>query len=214
MCATVNEHLGGCPLGIHQEHLGLNRPNLQQLSLSLSSGRWLKPWGRAETQADQNCMRTASAARAVALCWVLFASVAFFASACFGQRFDPVHCSLRSDVQRVRPGDPIALQLTATIEPGWHLYSLTTPEGGPTRTTAVLEGGTLQSAALYEPAPERRFDPSFNLDTEIFSGQVILLVSGTVVPTYTQSGLDLIADLRYQACNDRLCLRPKKKARP
>ena len=76
MCATVNEHLGGCPLGIHQEHLGLNRPNSQQLSLSLSS-RWLKPWERAVTQADQNCMRTASAARAVALCWVLFASMAF-----------------------------------------------------------------------------------------------------------------------------------------
>jgi thiol:disulfide interchange protein len=156
-------------------------------------------------------MRAASATRAVVLRWVLFASMAFFASACFGQRFDPVHWSLRSDVQRVRPGDPIALQLTATIQPGWHLYSLTTPAGGPIPTTAVLEGGTLQSAALYEPAPERRFDPGFNLDTEIFSGQVILLVSGTVVPIHTQGGLDVIADLRYQACNDRLCLPPKKK---
>ena len=153
----------------------------------------------------------ATSLRAVARRWVLFASMTFCASACCGQRFDPVHWSLGSDVQRVRPGDPIALQLTATIQPGRHLYSLTTPDGGPIPTTAVIEGGTLQSAALYEPAPERRFDPSFNLDTEIFSGQVILLVSGTVVPIQTQGGLDLIADLRYQACNDRLCLPPKKK---
>ena len=114
--------------------------------------------------ADQNCMRTASAAQSRRPLPALFASVAFFASACFGQRFDPVHCSLRSDVQRVRPGDPIALQLTATIEPGWHLYSLTTPEGGPTRTTAVLSGPAVSSRpALYEPAPERRFYLSFNL---------------------------------------------------
>src|SRR5579862_383130 len=156
-------------------------------------------------------MRTPSATRAVTLRWVLFTSTAFFASACFGQHLDPVQWSLRSDVQRVRPGDPIALHLTATIQPGWHLYSLTTPEGGPTPTTAVLEGGTLQSAALYEPAPERRFDPSFNLNTEIFSGQVILLVTGSVVPTHTEGGLDVIADLRYQACSDRLCLPPRKK---
>jgi thiol:disulfide interchange protein len=158
-------------------------------------------------------VRADSATRAVPLRWALFLSLAFFASACFGQRFDPVQWSLRSDVQRVRPGDPIALQLIATIQPGWHLYSLTTPAGGPIPTTAVIEGGTLQSAALYQPAPERRFDPSFNLDTEIFSGQVILLVSGTV-PIHAEGAegaQDVTAGVRYQACSDRLCLPPKKK---
>jgi len=63
---------------------------------------------------------------------------------------------------------------------GWHLYSLTTPDGGPIPTTAVLKAETLQNTAVYEPAPERRFDPSFNLDTETFSGQVVLLICGTV----------------------------------
>ncbi|MEY2395807.1 MAG: hypothetical protein QOF94_2152 [Acidobacteriaceae bacterium] len=155
-------------------------------------------------------MRVTSVNSVVPFHWIFFASMALVASTCFGQRFDPVHWSLLSDIQRVRPGDPIALQLIATIQPGWHLYSLTTPDGGPIPTTAVLKAETLQSTAVYEPAPERRFDPSFNLDTETFSGQVVLLISGTV-PMRVQGDLDVIADVRYQACSDRVCLPPKTK---
>jgi thiol:disulfide interchange protein DsbD len=111
----------------------------------------------------------------------------------------------------VRPGDSVALQLTATIEQGWHLYSLTTPTGGPIPTTATLRAGALQKTVLYQPAPDRRFDQNFNLDTETFANQAALLVSG-VVPLDAHAGaLDVTADVRYQACSDRQCLPPKTK---
>jgi thiol:disulfide interchange protein DsbD len=133
------------------------------------------------------------------------------ASACFGQPLDPVQWSLRSDLLRVRPGDSISLRLTATIEPGWHLYSLTTPKGGPIPTTATLRAGALQKAVFYQPAPDRRFDQNFNLDTETFANQAALLVSG-VVPSDAHTGsLDVTAAVRYQACSDRQCLPPKTK---
>ena len=133
-------------------------------------------------------------------------------SICFGQRLDPIQWSLKSEASRVPPGANVSLRLTATIEPGWHLYSLTTPKGGPIPTTASLAGSpTLESAALYQPQPERRFDPNFNLDTETFAEEMVLLVSGRLKQDVPAGMVDLTAEVRYQACNDRQCLPPRKK---
>jgi thiol:disulfide interchange protein DsbD len=156
-------------------------------------------------------MRLFSAAGISHVRRALFSLAALVSSACFGQQLDPVQWSLSSDVQRVRPGDLIAFQLTATIEPRWHLYSLTTPKGGPIPTTAALKGGAIQSAAFYQPAPDRRFDQNFNLDTETFADKVPLLVSGVVPVGTTDGDVDVTTEVRYQACSDRQCLPPRKK---
>lgn len=156
-------------------------------------------------------MRLSSAAGIAHARRALFSLTALVSSACFGQQLDPVQWSLSSDVQRVRPGDSIAFQLTATIEPGWHLYSLTTPKGGPIPTTATLKGGPVQSAAFYQPAPDRRFDQNFNLDTETFADKAPLLVSGVVPVGTTDGDVDVTTEVRYQACSDRQCLPPRKK---
>jgi thiol:disulfide interchange protein DsbD len=64
---------------------------------------------------------------------------------------------------------------------------------------------------LYQPAPERRFDQNFNLETETFADKVDLLVSG-VMPTDTNAnGVEVTTDVRYQACSDRQCLPPRSK---
>lgn len=52
------------------------------------------------------------------------------------QKLDPVQWTLAATTASTRPGDPVSLKLTARIEQGWHLYSLTTPKGGPIPTTA------------------------------------------------------------------------------
>jgi thiol:disulfide interchange protein len=156
-------------------------------------------------------MRLASAAGISLLRRVLSSLTALTASACFGQQLDPVQWSMSSDVQRVRPGDSVALQLAATIEQGWHLYSLTTPGSGPIPTTATLRGGTLQNTVLYQPAPDRRFDRNFNLDVETFSDEATLLISGSVPSDMHTGRIDVTADVRYQACSDRQCLPPKTK---
>ena len=78
-----------------------------------------------------------------------------FASASFGQRLDPVQWSLSSDVEKAPPGTTVSLHLTATMEPGWHLYSLTTPKGGPIPTTVSLaENPALESTSLFQPRPD------------------------------------------------------------
>ena len=58
------------------------------------------------------------------------------------------------------------------MEPGWHIYALTTPAGGPTPTTikAGRRPRPHQACKLYQPKPTVKFDPNFNLNVEAFEG--------------------------------------------
>ena len=135
-----------------------------------------------------------------------------FASASFGQPLDPVKWSLSSDVAKAPPGTKVSLRLTATLEPGWHLYSLTTPKGGPIPTTiTVTENPALESTSLFQPQPERRFDPNFALDTETFANKAVFLIAGRLKKDANARAVDLTAQVRYQACSDWQCLPPRKK---
>src|SRR5260370_20939510 len=102
------------------------------------------------------------------------------ASLIFGQRQDTVRWNLSSDTAKAPPGSTIPLRLTAQIEEGWHLYSLTQPkpgpDGGPNPSTAVLENAALSSSRVYEPKPDRKFDPNFKLDTETYGKEAVLLL--------------------------------------
>src|SRR5438445_195476 len=51
------------------------------------------------------------------------------------QKLDPVKWSLSVEPQAAAPGSKVLGRLTATIEPGWHLYSQSTPP--PSRPTKI-----------------------------------------------------------------------------
>ena len=97
--------------------------------------------------------------------------------ALYGQRLDPVQWTLSSDVGKAPPGSTVPLCLTAKLDEGWHLYSLTTPKGGPIPTQADLaENPAVAGSRLFQPKPERKFDPNFNLDTETFEKEAVFWV--------------------------------------
>ena len=138
------------------------------------------------------------------LCLVLFAGVLY------GQKLDPIQWTLSSDVTKAPPGASVPLHLKAVFQEGWHLYSLTTPAGGPIPTTAALaDNPAIVNSKLYQPPPARQFDKNFKLDTETFEKQVDFPV---IVQLGAKPGLaEITANVRYQACNDRQCLPPRKK---
>jgi thiol:disulfide interchange protein len=128
------------------------------------------------------------------------------------QRLDPVQWSLSTEAAKAPPGATIPLKLTAKLEEGWHLYSLTTPPGGPNPTTAVIaENAAVAGTKIYQPKPERKFDPNFNIDTETFDKEAVFLLDTSIKKDAAVGPLDLIAQVRYQACNATMCLPPKKK---
>jgi len=145
--------------------------------------------------------------RVLSFAFVLLAAIA----AANAQKLDPIQWTLTSDITKAPAGSSVPLHLKATFQEGWHLYSLTTPQGGPIPTTAALaENAAVKSAKLYQPPPHRQFDKNFNLDTETFEKQVDLPLTANLAPD-AKGSVELTANVRYQACNDRQCLPPRKK---
>jgi len=145
--------------------------------------------------------------RVLSLAFGLVAALA----ALYGQKLDPIQWTLTSKVAKAPAGATVPLHLKATFQEGWHLYSLTTPAGGPIATTAELaENPAVKGSKLYEPPPMRQFDKNFNLDTETFEKEVDLPLTAELAPD-AKGAIELIANVRYQACNDRQCLPPRKK---
>jgi len=141
---------------------------------------------------------------------LVFGIVAAIAAAS-GQRLDPIQWTLTSDISKVPPGSSVPLHLKAKFQEGWHLYSLTTPKGGPIPTTAELaENPSVKDSKLYQPPPIRQFDKNFNLDTETFEKEVDLPLTASLGPD-AKGAVELLANVRYQACNERQCLPPRKK---
>ncbi|HEY3742854.1 MAG TPA: cytochrome c biogenesis protein CcdA [Bryobacteraceae bacterium] len=138
---------------------------------------------------------------------VLFLLFAVGASA---QITDPVSWSMAPAT--AAPGGKVQLKLTAKLGEGWHLYSPTTPKGGPIPTTITLDQNpAIESYKLYQPKPDRKFDAAFGIDTETFEGDVVFVFEALVKKDAALGPAELTAHLRYQACNAKECRPPKKK---
>ena len=101
-----------------------------------------------------------------------------------------------------------SVALTATIQDGWHVYALSQPAGGPTPLKISIPSGApfAIQAPIAEAKVTRRQDPSFNMETVFYVTAVNLTVN--VKKDNTTAVDSLPVDVRFQACNDRLCLPP------
>ena len=142
----------------------------------------------------------------------LLTSVFWLLTPLSGQKLDPVQWMLTSDAGRAPAGSTVPLRLTAKLDEKWHLYSLTTPKGGPIPTTVDLaESPAIESSKLFQPRPERKFDRNFNLDTETFQKEAVFWITAELKKDAPAGPVELTAQVRYQTCDDRQCLPPRKK---
>jgi thiol:disulfide interchange protein len=140
--------------------------------------------------------------------------VCFFALASIGGAAeDPVQWTLTFDSKAAAPGSHVLAKFTGTIQPHWHVYSMTTPPGGPNPTTAsIAENPAVAGFKIYQAKPVRKLDPNFGIDTETFSEQYALLFDVELKRDATAGPADITANVRYQSCNDTICLPPKNKS--
>jgi thiol:disulfide interchange protein len=144
--------------------------------------------------------------RPLLACFFALASVA-------GAAEDPVQWTLTFDSKSAAPGSHVLGKFTGTIQQHWHVYSMTTPPGGPNPTTASIgDNPAVAGFKIYQPKPERKLDPSFGIDTETFSEQYVLLFDIELKKDAATGPADIAAKVRYQSCNDTICLPPKKKS--
>lgn len=130
------------------------------------------------------------------------------AGAVWAQKKDPVQWTLTSDISAAPPGSTVPLKFHATIQPGWHIYALTIPGPSPIPTTVKVEGA---EAAIYQPQPEHKVDPSIELDTDMFEQELDLWIPVKLGST-ASGDVEVSANARYQACDNRECLRPVTKS--
>jgi DsbC/DsbD-like thiol-disulfide interchange protein len=110
----------------------------------------------------------------------------------------------------VKHGSNATLELSAEVREGWHVYALTQPTGGPTALRITLDQNEVAqvAGAPSGTAPERKHDPSFDLETESYTHAFALRL-----PVYVKrsaGGAQLLPiSVRFQACSDRECLPPR-----
>ena len=125
------------------------------------------------------------------------------------EKLNPVKWSLELQPATAAPGAKVLAHLEAKLDPGWHLYSPTTPRGGPNPTKIQLaENSAVESFRVFEPRPKRAFDPNFGIDTETYQESAAFLIEAQIKKDAAPGLAELTAQVRYQACTDRLCLPP------
>jgi len=101
------------------------------------------------------------------------------------------------------------IHLTATIAEPWHVYSQTTPEGGPVATTVAFGKNPL--VILDSTAKEigkliQKHEGVFGVDVKYYEGSLDLV---QVVRLKRKVKTTLSGSVTFMVCNDRECLPPK-----
>ena len=100
------------------------------------------------------------------------------------------------------------VHITATIDKGWHVYSQTTPDGGPVPTTIKFSKNpliTLVGAAKEVGKLEQRHEELFGVDVKQFSNSVNFIQTIKVKAAVKTA---VTGSVEFMVCNDRECLPP------
>lgn len=131
---------------------------------------------------------------------ILIASLSSFVKA---QVEDPVSWSFKS---KKIEGNKYEITINAAIDEGWHLYSVSLPEGGPIPTTFKFKQtpdfkteGTIkeQTKAIKE------HDDIFNLDLSFFAKEAVFT---QVVELENTESTNIDGNIEYQACYADKCI--------
>ncbi len=143
-------------------------------------------------------------------CWIRALAGIACCAAAFAQQEHPVTWSFEPVRAEVSAGATAGFNLEAKIEPGWHLYASTTPQGAPNALALVVAGDdAIDAWRGLQPKPEVKFDPNFQSDSYWYLDEARFQVAVDVAQTAPAGDLPVKAILRYGVCNDKMCLPPK-----
>jgi len=137
------------------------------------------------------------------LLFVLFVAMPFLG---ISQVQKPVKWSFTS---KKNADNSYEIHMTASVDNGWHIYSQTTPEGGPYPTAIQFSKNPLltMSGEVKELGKlEVHDEPLFGVQVKQYSNKVdflqIIKVKGNVKTT-------LKGSVEFMVCNNKQCLPPE-----
>lgn len=105
------------------------------------------------------------------------------------------------------------LFVTLTLKPGWHVYSLTQPEGGPLATQIQLNKSAefrLLDGFRPDQSPQRKKEPLFdNIMVESHSDEVTWYAPIELAEGAAADQLRIVGKVIAQPCDARSCLPPQ-----
>jgi thiol:disulfide interchange protein DsbD len=109
----------------------------------------------------------------------------------------------------VRAGTKFIVTICGQLDPGWHLYALEEPQGGPIATeVALTDGDPADLIRVEEGKPKVLPDPLFQKPTGYFEGSADFTLHLQLAKDANAGPGTLHILVRYQSCNDRVCLPP------
>jgi hypothetical protein len=142
--------------------------------------------------------------RAVAASLVLLSATAYAAPK------SPAQWHVKTIPASAKPGAKITLTISGQIDPGWHLYAIEEPDGGPIATIVGLtEGDPADLLSVDESKPIVIDDPLFHMRTGFFRSAVDFTLHLRVDPSAKPGPNPLHVLIHFQSCNNQVCLPPR-----
>ena len=96
----------------------------------------------------------------------------------------------------------------ATIQPGWHIYSLDVKDGGPIKTSFEFTPSNLYTPTgkTTEPTPVTKYEKAFSMNVSYFEKEVVFQQK---ISLKSAKAANVTGKLTYMTCNDKKCLPPE-----
>jgi thiol:disulfide interchange protein len=128
------------------------------------------------------------------------------------QTLNPSSWVGRVEPSQLHPGDKAKVLLSAKIDAGWHLYSLTQPPPPRAAKIALEENSIfLADGNPQQPKPKLAFDPNFQIETETFEKEVTFTVPIKVAADAPAGAQKFNVKVTFQLCDDQRCLPPRTR---
>ena len=125
----------------------------------------------------------------------------------FSQILEPVTWDF--EMEEVSDSE-VKLIFTATIDDTWYLYSTDVPPGGPVPTTFSFAESShfeLEGDINPETESERKFDPTFNMELDLFSEKAVF---SQYVSVLSDEQFFLEGYVEFMSCDDSRCMPPQQ----
>lgn len=122
----------------------------------------------------------------------------------------PVQWNLTASMRNhlsLKKGAAVTAKIHAVLQPGWHVYAMDQKPGGPiaARIVVPLDQAFILDGDIDESQPTSLHDTTFNMESRFFKDEANFSIPLSVAKAGSPK---LSIDVRYQACNDRICLSP------
>lgn len=108
-----------------------------------------------------------------------------------------------------KAGTTVEFKLPLQLREGYHVNTDKPPDPYLIPLRLTWDSGPITAAEVVYPKPETRKVDFFAGPFPVFSGHFELLTRFKVPASVPPGLVNVAGKLRYQACNDRMCLPPK-----